>query len=163
MFWEPNTSNFTRHTFLDLFFYLFLMTTKLMSIFQTFVPQYNIPSLEQDMASLRTPLDQRPVTLYWMISNIYFVFKISVIMFDTVIRRCCVRFSKNWSRFDSFRLVWAMLTVGENRFDKDNICGQRFHFSDYKSVNKRLPVGISSASQRVDRARWSIYWNTRHT
>ena len=41
VFWEPKTSNFTRHKFLDLFFsFCFLMTTKLMSIFQTFVPQY---------------------------------------------------------------------------------------------------------------------------
>ena len=29
----------------------------------------------------------------------------------------------------------------------------QFRFSDYKSVNKRLYVGISSASRRVDRAR----------
>ena len=40
MFLKPNTSKFTRHKILDLFFHLVLKTTKLLSIFQTFVPQY---------------------------------------------------------------------------------------------------------------------------
>ena len=45
VFLYPNTPYFTGHKFLDLFFYLFLMITKLISIFQTFVPQYIIQSL----------------------------------------------------------------------------------------------------------------------
>ena len=39
VFLYPNTPNFTRHKFLDLPFYMFfLKKTKLISIFQTFVP-----------------------------------------------------------------------------------------------------------------------------
>ena len=37
---ELNTSNFTKHMFLDLFFYLFFNDNILILIFQTIVPQY---------------------------------------------------------------------------------------------------------------------------
>ena len=40
VFLLPNTSNCIRQKFIDLFFICFLKTAELMSIFQTFVPQY---------------------------------------------------------------------------------------------------------------------------